>query len=246
MESYRLTYDRLGDDLDYFIMAPADKPAAPPVLCLHGLQSRKESLLDDAVALCRAGLRAVAPDMARHGRRKGSETRDAMLEVDYVGTMFAILGQSAVDIVALLDHLGAPAAGLYAISMGGIIGFAAMVGDSRVAAASMILASPDWVQLAADVGVDKDHPAYERIVELSPLTNAAAIAPRPLLMLNGDSDDRVPIVGARRLHEALLPLYREYPDRLCLKVYPDHGHVFTDDMQALSVDWLANRLSPSR
>jgi pimeloyl-ACP methyl ester carboxylesterase len=188
-------------------------------------------------------LRAVAPDLARHGQRKGADTLEAMLGVDYVGTMFGVIDQSATDLVAVMNHFSAPAFGLYAISLGGIVGFSLLVADPRIAAASMILASPDWLALAADVGVDKDHPAYDRIAAASPLSHATRIPPRALLMLNGEDDDRVPIVGARRLYEALTPLYKDGPDRLGLHTYPNLGHTFTGDMLTRSVGWLTDHLA---
>ena len=59
-------------------------------------------------------------------------------------------------------------------------------------------------------------------------------------MLNGDDDDHVRHVGSVTLAERLKPLYRQLgiSDRLDPRVYPGVGHVFTEDMQLASINWM--------
>jgi dienelactone hydrolase len=65
------------------------------------------------------------------------------------------------------------------------------------------------------------------------------IAPRPLLVINGDSDPRTPVAGVR---ECIAAAQREYEarnarDRLVLQLQPDAGHQVTPDADRAALAW---------
>ena len=66
------------------------------------------------------------------------------------------------------------------------------------------------------------------------------IAPRPLLILNGELDDRCPVEGVRQCYAAAEAAYgkRNAADRLKMIVYPNTGHTFTPEMRAEALTWL--------
>ena len=70
------------------------------------------------------------------------------------------------------------------------------------------------------------------------------IAPRPLLLINGDSDERTPLPGVQECATAAETAYRalRVPDRFRLVIQPDTGHVFTPPAQRTAVDWLTTWL----
>jgi len=74
----------------------------------------------------------------------------------------------------------------------------------------------------------------------------AAIAPRPLLILNGEKDDRCPLEGVRKCYAAAEGAYRSAgaSDRLKLDVAPNTGHQVTEAQKAAALDWFVRWLKP--
>lgn len=75
----------------------------------------------------------------------------------------------------------------------------------------------------------------------------AAIAPRPLLIVNGEIDRRCPMQGVRLCYTMAQEAYQRSGalDRLRLEVAPDIGHKVTPDQMALVIDWFEQWLAPS-
>ena len=65
------------------------------------------------------------------------------------------------------------------------------------------------------------------------------IAPRPFLVLTGDSDKGSPLSGMRVLEEKLDAVYSLYGEKEHFKsiIYPNTGHVFTDEMKIEMLRW---------
>jgi dienelactone hydrolase len=72
------------------------------------------------------------------------------------------------------------------------------------------------------------------------------IAPRPLLVVNGDSDDKTPVEGVKLAAAAAAKAYAaaEVPDRFRLIVEPKTGHKVNDDAMDAIVAWFATWLKP--
>jgi fermentation-respiration switch protein FrsA (DUF1100 family) len=67
----------------------------------------------------------------------------------------------------------------------------------------------------------------------------AAIAPRPLLILNGEKDDRCPMEGVRRCYATAEPAYRaqKAEERLKLDIAADTGHAVTAPQREAAMRW---------
>ncbi|MEX2569384.1 MAG: alpha/beta hydrolase family protein [Cyclobacteriaceae bacterium] len=65
------------------------------------------------------------------------------------------------------------------------------------------------------------------------------IAPRPFLVLTGDSDKGSPISGMKVLENKLNSIYSLYKEKDHFKsiIYANTGHVFTDEMKLEMLDW---------
>jgi predicted esterase len=65
------------------------------------------------------------------------------------------------------------------------------------------------------------------------------IAPRPLLVINGDSDDKTPLPGVKLAADAARATYEKagVADRFVLKVQEKTGHKVNDDSLAEAVAW---------
>ena len=74
----------------------------------------------------------------------------------------------------------------------------------------------------------------------------ALIAPRPLLVINGDSDPRTPLQGVQEAVAAARSTYTKMgaEARLGLYLQPDAGHVVTRVAELVMADWFARWLTP--
>lgn len=65
------------------------------------------------------------------------------------------------------------------------------------------------------------------------------IAPRPLLVINGDSDPRTPLAGVRASVEAARPLYHiaGAEEKLSLVIQENTGHKVTPQAQQQAIEW---------
>jgi dienelactone hydrolase len=185
---------------------------------------------------------------------------DVMRLVDYLGT------RPDVDSKRI---------GIMGISKGGTEAYLAAAVDPRIAVAVPIIGvqsfrwgldndrwqtrvamfSPPVETAARDEGIKLDaafvRRFYDRVVpgiygdhDGGPML--ALIAPRPLLVINGDSDTRTPLPG---VHEAVGVARATYirmgvEDRLGLYLQPNAGHVFTPVAELVMADWFARWLAP--
>ena len=72
------------------------------------------------------------------------------------------------------------------------------------------------------------------------------IAPRPMLVINGDSDRRTPLAGVEESVEAARKAYAALgaEDKLGLYLQPNAGHVFTPVAELVMADWFVRWLKP--
>lgn len=220
----------------------------PVVLVLHGLRSQKENALKAAYLFAAAGFRVITPDLAMHGERVGRAERDALLASAYTATVLEIIQGSVADTARLLDELGVEKAAVHGLSLGGIVAFAALLDEPRLAVTSVALGSPDWLGLNQQLGPPTDAATAQAIYRMSPLTRAEAMAPRPILMLHGDRDEVVPVTGVQALNEKLAPIYKglDCSERLEMVIYEGLGHVYTDDMINRSIAWTQRFIDGNR
>ena len=73
------------------------------------------------------------------------------------------------------------------------------------------------------------------------------IAPRPLLVVNGDSDPRTPVGGVRECMAAAERAYDSHGarDRLVLHLQPNAGHQVTPQADRLALTWFQKWLKPT-
>lgn len=108
---------------------------------------------------------------------------------------------------------------------------------------------------AADAGVNAIDAAfvrrfYDRVVpgihrEFDAPHMLPLISPRPLLVINGDSDSRTPVPGLQRCISAARAAYDAAgkSDRIEFRLQQHTGHAVRPDEQAYAIDWLARSLA---
>lgn len=181
-----------------------------------------------------------------------------------------------IDYLGTREDVDAARIGLTGISKGGMETYLAAAVDPRVAVAVPVIGvqSFRWAldhdswqsrvgtfqsaidTAAADAGVKAVDAAfvrrfYDRVVpgiygDFDAPAMLPLIAPRPLLVINGDADARTPIEGVRESAAAAERAYRaaQAADRFSLHLQPKTGHEFTAPAQQAAVDWFVRWLKP--
>ena len=75
---------------------------------------------------------------------------------------------------------------------------------------------------------------------------APLIAPRPLMVINGDLDDRTPLAGLKLCTDAARAAYHDagVDDRFVVRIQEHTGHRVNPDSQAAASAWLEKWLEP--
>lgn len=181
-----------------------------------------------------------------------------------------------VDYLETRSDADASRIGLTGISKGGMETYLAAAADPRIAAAVPLIGvqsfgwaldhgawdSRAWtlreaIDAAAKasgeaVGVSFMRRFYDKVApgvrsDFDGPSMLPLIAPRPLLVINGDSDPRTPVAGVRQCFAAAERAYETQGamDRVRLHLQPDTGHQVTPDADRLAVEWFERWLKPS-
>jgi uncharacterized protein len=228
-------------------IAPA-APAAGPLPCLlmqHGYGADKFDLAPVADVLAGLGFIAILPDAWGHG------TRFDPLVPNYTNAFranyFVDVVQHVVEDLGIITEalradpaIDATRIFLGGFSLGGITAIIATERDAAVAGVIAIAGGVGPTSLEASLGmapVDDAHRAWVAANDMGAPMNAAKLAPRPVLLMHGRQDDRLPVAGTVRLYEAAKPAYADNPDRLQLHLY-DATHEISMSMLGDAIPWL--------
>jgi len=181
-----------------------------------------------------------------------------------------------VDYLETRADVDAKRIGIMGISKGGTEAYLAAAIDTRIAAAVPIIGvqgyrwaldndrwqpristfRPPVESAAKDEGVAQVDAAfvrrfYDRVApgiygDYDAGSMLALIAPRPVLVINGDSDPRTPLAGVRQAVDAAHATYKRMgaEEKLGLYLQPNAGHVFTPVAELVMGDWFARWLKP--
>ncbi len=181
-----------------------------------------------------------------------------------------------VDYLETREDIDAGRIGLTGISKGGIETYLAAAADMRIAAAVPLigvqsfrwsLVNGQWkariatIQPAFDVAaadanqknpnVDFVRRFYDRVVpgiyeQFDGPSMLTLIAPRPLLVINSDSDANTPIAGVRLAVESARPAYaaQNAGEKLVLRVQENTAHRVRPDSIDATIEWFVRWLNP--
>ena len=181
-----------------------------------------------------------------------------------------------IDYLETRDDVDPKRIGLIGTSKGGIETYLAAAADERIAAAvpcigvqsfKWALENNAWQSRVSTIRTAFDAAAKESGVTTPDATFVAKfydrvapgladqldgpamlplIAPRPLLVVNGDSDDRTPLPGLKLCTDAAKAAYEKAgtADRLVVRIQEKTAHKVTSESQQAAVDWLATTLNP--
>ncbi len=200
--------------------------------------------------------------------------RDSKEHPLYYDTVWDVL--RLVDYLQTRKDVDAKRIGLLGISKGGIEAYLAAAADPRIAVVIPCLgvqsfrwalehnawparvgtiptafeaASKTAGVTTLDVAFVKSF--YDRVVpgiygEFDAPNMLPLIAPRPLLVINGDSDSLTPLPGLKECTDAVRKAYRaaEAEDRLAVRIQENIGHQVTPDSEHAAIEWFVRWLTP--
>jgi dienelactone hydrolase len=181
-----------------------------------------------------------------------------------------------IDYLQTRDDVDPSRIGLYGVSKGGIETYLTAAVDKRVAVAvpciglesfKWALDNNDWqtrigtIQHAFDAaateaeitspGTEFVRQFYARVVpgidgEFDGPSMVTLIAPRPMMAINGDSDDHTPLPGLRLCIDAAWAAYRRVgaEDRFVCRIEEKTAHKVNRDSETAAIEWFVKWLKP--
>lgn len=203
-----------------------------------------------AAELCARGYITLAPDAIgfeeRAHPRMSGQHYEGFLAQEYLLKGLTLQGKLIWDVIRAVDYLASRPEvdpgriGMIGHSLGAAETWFSMAAEPRIKVGAASCATTTYVAI---MGAEALHnPAFyvPGILKWGDIPEIVSlIAPRPLLILNGEQDLRFPIQGAREVVSRAGMLYRRLgaADALELFVSPA-GHEFADDMRQRAYHWL--------
>jgi cephalosporin-C deacetylase-like acetyl esterase len=235
---------------------PKTPPAArvPAVLCPigHIIANGKTDLevQSRSIKLARMGFVVLAYDAIGHGERNisGNSHKEGGFALLPLGE--TISGWMVWDSMRAIDYLQSrpdvdpSRIGVTGNSGGGLNTLYTAAIDPRVSAAVIsgyTFEFNNWIKYGGAHGACSYLPGLR---EMEWFEIAGLIAPRPVLMLNGERDPIFPVSGARKAGYGTRALYTllDYADRARLYVVPEQGHAYSRPYREQMYGWMAKHL----
>lgn len=256
-----------------YLALPTDvKGKVPVVIGLHGHGSSKDNILgiasstaQDVMALLISnGYGVMAIDSYFNGERKGTGpagTREMQERADQELSLFklnlwfgrSLWGMQLRDEQIALDYLlsrpevDPDRIGVQGMSMGSTRAWWLAAVDDRIKAVVGVACFTRYEELIQQREL-RAHGIYYFVPGMLNHFDTEAvmglIAPRPFLVLTGDSDRGSPISGMKVLEEKLQDVYSLYGENKNFHsiIYPETGHVYTDEMKMEMLQWFEKHL----
>jgi dienelactone hydrolase len=239
----------------------------PAILTMHGHGSSKENMFgyqptsqNVAEMLAKRGFVVMGIDSYFNGERRGTGPSGTLemqqQRADQEMSLFKLnlwLGrtlwgmmlrdeQIALDYLVSRPEVDPERIGAQGMSMGSTRAWWLAAIDNRVKAVVGVACFTRYEDLIA-VRALRAHGIYYFVPGLLQHFDSegvmALIAPRPFLALTGDRDLGSPPEGMMTLESILNHFYALHnrPEAFQSVIYPDTGHVYTDDMKARMVAW---------
>jgi len=210
----------------------AEDPQRPWIILCHGLGANRADLLDIGAGLFRAGYNLLTFDFRAHGESDGRATSFGWLEQRDLEGALAFLGGR--------PEIPDRPYGVLGISMGGSVAIMVAARDERLGA---VVADSPYANL--DDSITHHLKLLYRLPrvpfgwfvnttyrlrfgvwagQMAPLAEIAKISPRPVLLIQGEQDPRMPLTEAQDLSAAA-----KEPKELWVARGTDHLTTFAED-----------------
>ena len=257
----------------YIAIPNERKGRLPAILSMHGHGSSKENMFgyeptsqDVAEMLAKRGYVVIGIDNYFNGERKGhgpagsletmargSDQEMSLFKLNlWLGrTLWGMMlrdEQIALDYLLSRPEVDPQRIGAQGMSMGSTRAWWLAAIDDRVKAIVGVACFTRYEDLVA-IRALRAHGIYYFVPGLLKHFDTegvmALIAPRPFLALTGDRDAGSPPEGMKKLESILSRFYAlsGQPEAFRSVVYPETGHVYTDDMKVTMVNWFDRHLA---
>jgi dienelactone hydrolase len=185
--------------------------SAPAVILQHGANTSKEDYYVQAPAqrLAKHGWTVLAIDLAEHGERATTTPTDPLVRRRLIGNPEFVARSvedlaRGVDVLATTPGVDGARIGYVGFSLGGMLGTVFAAREPRIAAAAIVIAGSFAYTRYWERGTSEEDTARRRAAAeaTDPAFFAAAIAPRPFLMVNTLDDPIFPREAVETLFEA--------------------------------------------
>ena len=201
-----------GDHVPAIVWQPATaRASAPAVVLQHGANTSKDDYYIQAPARrwAKHGWTVLAIDLAEHGERATATPADPLVRRRLIGKP-EFVDRSVADLAAGVDLLAATPGvdvariGYVGFSLGGMLGTVFAAREPRIAAAAIVIAGSFAYTRYWERGATEEERARRRAAAeaTDPVYFAAAIAPRPFLMVNTLDDPIFPREAVETLFAA--------------------------------------------
>ncbi len=153
----------------------------------------------------------------------------------------------ALDYLASRPEVDARHIGVTGMSMGATRSWWLMALDERIQTGVAVACLTRYQNLIAQEAL-KAHGIYYFVPNLLKYFDTEAVvallAPRPVLLMNGDQDTGSPVAGIHAIEPVVRQAYALYGRESDFEsvVYPGQGHVYTPAMWAKTLDWMEVKL----
>ncbi len=217
----------------------------PVILMLHGATGRKEDNLDRAKWFANEGFFIVLFDAYEHGELKSNNRN----EIEDIEKIFKLYLETSKYITTIINYFMTQNSigdfrkvGLIGFSMGAHTVYYHILKErhSNIKIAIAVIGSPVWrsfvkrfvsmiINLKTSYNDIIIKEKEEKISEIQPIKFIDNIQELPLIMLNGELDDKIPIQEIEDSYNKLKLRYREKSKIEYIK-YKNTGHKVTDNM----------------
>jgi len=230
----------------------------PILIMLHGGNSKKEKYIERAYEFVRKGFFVTLFDAYGHGELKNTSeifeiTNSEKADID---KLLRVYVETSKYINSIIDSYGnniyadSSRIGLMGVSMGAHTIYFHILKERNplIKVAVAINGSPIWTSFvrryianssAKSLNInDKDIIKVEKYIEIiEPLNYKENIKDFPLLMLNGEKDELIPITNIRKSYGIL---QNKYVDKELIKFIELEGigHVVTSETLEIASEWL--------
>jgi len=222
----------------------------PLVIMMHGLAARKENVLPYAYYVATEGYHTILFDAHDHGELETAQFKNYS-DPEKMAHMFTVIFKSSKNIDTIISafadirSVDNHSVGLIGFSMGGMIvyDYICRHRSPNVRAAVPIIATPEWGKtvrknLARD-SVYAKHFNEEKISQIEnrqPCHYLSTLKDFPLLMLNGELDEIMPIDDTKEFYQQAKQHYTKEA-LIQLIEYRGVGHTPTFEMALDAISW---------
>jgi fermentation-respiration switch protein FrsA (DUF1100 family) len=231
-----------------YLPGEGDEGLYPAVCLCHGIPAGRPDPSDRgypllAERICRQGFAVFIFNFRGTGASEGNLdlmgwTRDLVAAIDFLDTVPEVDKSRR----SVLGFSGGAAVSIYVVARDTRI--ASVVACACPAEFSMMMGNPQsLIEYFRSIGVIRDQDFPHSVEEwiggfrlVSPLNYVAAIAPRPILLVHGSSDQ---VVAVSQAHQ----LYAQAQEPKQIVIIEGAGHRLRQDEQAMAlvIDWLKSR-----